>query len=382
MGEEEKVTEPSEFASEPRPWVKAGKLASGHRVFGLSVIALLGVALSAVALGFNAFVVAALVALLPLPIYLGVALWADRYEPEPKAMLLTAFLWGASVAVLGAGLLNGTADALMGSGFGTVVAAPVGEELAKAAILFWFFYKRPDEFDGVIDGLVYAAMVGLGFAFTENIDYYGDALTADGQSGLAVVFTLRGILGPFSHPLFTGMTGLGLGLARQATRPWVRRLAPLVGLCAAMVLHSLWNASTSLGWVFLAVYVLVMLPALVAMMVMGAFALRGEGRIIRAQLADEVGRGAIAARDLDALCCVRGRLDGSVRAWFRGGRAGWRQQRAWHQAATELAFLRQRVLRGTQPADPELELAYLQRLARPAVLDARAVIVGPAQPRR
>jgi RsiW-degrading membrane proteinase PrsW (M82 family) len=380
LGNTEGTRAPAADPSAPRPWVKAGELASGRRVLGLSVLALTGLALSAAAMGFNVFAVAALVALLPLPLYLGVALWADRYEPEPKSMLATAFLWGASVAVLSAGLLNSAADALLGSGFSTVVVAPVGEELAKGIILFWFYSRRRDEFDGVIDGLIYAAMVGLGFAFAENIDYYGNALAANGQQGLAVVFTLRGILGPFSHPLFTAMTGLSLGIARQTTRPWIRRLAPLVGLAAAMALHSAWNASTTLGCVFFAVYVLVMIPALIAVAVMAVSALRGESRIIRAQLVDEAGRGVIETHDLDRLCNVRGRLDASVHAWFQGGRTGWRQRRAWHRAATELAFLRHRVSRGTQPPDPELEAAYLQILSVPFVQDANAVIVETPPP--
>jgi len=274
-----------------------------------------------------------------------------------------AFLWGASVAVIISGLFNDLADSVVGEWLGTVATGPVFEECIKAVILFRFYRKRPDEFDGVIDGLVYAAMVGLGFAFVENIDYYGRSLAKEGLEGLAVTFTLRGILGPFSHPLFTAMTGVGLGLARQTTRPWVRRLAPTAGLGGAIALHALWNAGATAGCVFFVVYVIVMLPALAAMIVIAVVAWKGEGRIIRAQLAPEVERGILPADEHRRLSSVRGRLDASVRAFARGGLDDWRARRAVHRAASELAFLRHRVARGLQRPDADLEAEYLTVLA-------------------
>src|SRR6266498_2306439 len=177
-------------------------------------------------------VLAALVALLiglvsatvPVPIYLVLVLWIDRYEAEPGWMLATAFFWGAIVAVFFAFLINTASDvavqlmtnnARAGRTFGAVISAPIVEESAKALILFIFFFWKKDEFDGVIDGIVYAAMVGLGFAMTENIQYYGKAVMERGAGGLTFVFILRGALAPFSHPMFTSMTGIGLGIARQ-----------------------------------------------------------------------------------------------------------------------------------------------------------------------
>jgi len=60
--------------------------------------------------------------------------------------------------------------------FGAVISAPIVEESAKAFILFVLFFWKKDEFDGIVDGIVYAGMVGLGFAMTENILYYGRAV--------------------------------------------------------------------------------------------------------------------------------------------------------------------------------------------------------------
>src|SRR5436305_10224379 len=162
-------------------------------------------------------------ATIPVPVYVTLVLWLDRYEPEPPWMLATAFFWGALVAVffaivinsVGVELVGALADETTARFYGMVLSAPVVEETAKALALFALFFWRRDEFDGVTDGIVYAAMVGLGFAMTENIKYYGVAVAEHNAVG---VFIVRGLFSPFAHPLFTGMTGIGIGLAAQSTR--------------------------------------------------------------------------------------------------------------------------------------------------------------------
>src|SRR5439155_19701914 len=130
---------------------------------------------------------------------------------------------------------------------------------------FIFFFWKKDEFDGVIDGIVYAAMVGLGFAMTENIQYYGLAVTKAGGGGLTLVFILRGALAPFSHPMFTRLTCIGLGLARQSRHAFVKFIAPVLGLLAAISFHSIWNGSAALfgGVGFILLYVLILVHAFV-----------------------------------------------------------------------------------------------------------------------
>jgi len=81
-----------------------------------------------------------------------------------------------------------------------------------------------------------------------------------------VIFTLRGMVAPFSHPLFTGLTGLGLGVARQSSSRGVRVVAPAVGFVGAVALHALWNAGASAGLFFFVVYGLIMIPALAVLL--------------------------------------------------------------------------------------------------------------------
>src|SRR6478609_4870805 len=225
--------------------------------------------------GVVGFLIGLSLALLPLPVVVWALRWLDRYEPEPPDLLFFAFFWGATVAALIAAVLN-TASLIAiartggGSGMDTtaVLVAPWIEEAAKGAAVLLVLLFRRREFDGVVDGIVLAGLSGVGFAFTENVLYFGRAFLAGQQENLTTgffavgfTFVLRGVLSPFAHPLFTAMTGIGLGIAATTTRPWLRVVAPLVGYVIAVVLHAAWNLSSLSGLSgFFTGYVLVMLP--------------------------------------------------------------------------------------------------------------------------
>jgi len=334
----------------------------GRWLLALGLVTAAVLALTAAGTGGRVFTVAAVVAMLPLPLYIGVVLWLDRFEPEPRHMLAIAFLWGASVAVVVSGVVNGLMDAVVGQALSAMASAPMVEEALKAAILFRFYIARRDEFDGPVDGVIYSAMVGLGFAFVENVDYYGRALLDGGPAGLALIFTLRGMIAPFSHPLFTSLTGLGLGVARQSSSRPVQVAAPAVGFVGAVALHALWNAGASAGLFFFVVYGLVMLPALAVLLVIVAVSLKFEGRVIQAHLAPEAATGLLPGDEYARLCSVRGRMHASATAFRQGGPAAWRARHAFHRAASELAFLRRRGLVDGVAPDPVLEAHYLAQL--------------------
>jgi RsiW-degrading membrane proteinase PrsW (M82 family) len=333
-------------------------------LFGLIVLLLIGFETGPVP-----FLIGLVTATVPVPIYLILVLWIDRYEAEPFWMLATAFFWGALVAVFFAIIINtisGEAVAIMtdseqaGHTFGAVISAPIVEEIAKALILFIFFFLKKDEFDGVIDGIVYAGMVGLGFAMTENILYYGKAVVSP-NVGLLFVFILRGALAPFSHPMFTSFTGIGLGLARQSRNTAVKWIAPPLGLLAAISMHSIWNGSGALfgGGAFILTYIIIMIPAFFIMLVVIALGLRREGQIVREHLAADFQGGLLTQQEYNQLCTIRGRMGSSFNAFSRGGLGHWQAARRLNQTASELAFHRSRVARGISAADAhEREAAY------------------------
>jgi protease PrsW len=308
----------------------------------------------------------------PVPVYVVLALWLDRFEPEPARTLAQTFAWGATVAVFVSLLLNTFADrvaqgvlgAELAEFFGAVVTMPLVEEIAKGLALLILFMELHDEFDGVIDGIVYAAMVGLGFAMIENVVYYGEAVKA-GMDSSVVAFAVRGMMGPFAHPLFTSMFGIGLGYARERHGHGSRVWAPLLGFALAITLHSLWNLAASFeGW-FFALYLVVMVPSFLGVLVLIHASLRREGRIIRAHLAHLVDEGLISPAELERLCRVRHRLRASFDALVRGGVVHWRRRREMHRMASELAFHRWRVSRGLTlgpDADARREAEYLRLL--------------------
>jgi RsiW-degrading membrane proteinase PrsW (M82 family) len=339
-------------------------------LLGLIVLLLIGFETGPVAL-----LIGLISATLPVPIYLGLVLWIDRYESEPVWMLATAFFWGALIAVFFAFLVNTssvvavallTQDMRAGEAFGAVISAPVVEESAKALILVIFFFFKKDEFDGVIDGIVYAAMVGLGFAMTENIQYYGRAVAQSGGGVLPFVFVLRGALSPFSHPMFTSFTGIGLGLARQSRNIIIKIVAPLLGLAAAICMHGIWNGSVVIlgGVGFFLMYLLIMIPAFFMMFVVIALALRREGRIIREFLTPDYHGGLLTQQEFKQLGSITGRMGASFNAFSRGGFSNWQARRQLNQLASELAFHRSRVARGISAADAAArEAEYRQALA-------------------
>src|SRR5438270_6876149 len=340
---------------------------SGHQnvlkiilaVFAIMVAALLGMIvllLIGSETGLVQLIIGFICATLPVPIYIMLLLWIDRYESEPLWMLATAFFWGALIAVFVAFIFNtslsiiaavATHNAQVGEAFGAVISAPIVEESSKALILLILFLWKKDEFDGIVDGIVYAGMVGRGFAMTENVLYYGRAVQG-GLGGLTFIFILRGMAAPFSHPLFTSMTGIGLGWSRQSNNGFVKVVMPFLGFMLAVFLHATWNGTATYGGAagFFAGYFLIMGPTFIITLMVIFFSLRREGRIVRQFLYPDYQRGFFDAQEYEKLCTIRGRLGMSWNGMTAKGFSGWQARRRYNQIASELAFHRSRVARG------------------------------------
>lgn len=184
--------------------------------------------------GATGFAIGFVASLVPLGAVLGSVYIIDRWEPEPKRLLLFAFTWGAAVSIAVTLLIQPVfalaapySDEAAFRDFMTTVQAPVVEEFAKSLGLLLLLLMARKNFDGPVDGVVFAFTIAGGFAFTENILYFGRAIAESGTPGsdLAQIFFLRGVMSPFAHAIFTGTTGLIMGLAALAgTR--ARRLPP------------------------------------------------------------------------------------------------------------------------------------------------------------
>jgi len=322
-----------------------------------ALVILLVIALSG---GPRSLLLATALAALPVGPLVGCYLWLDRYDPEPKRLLALGLLWGCFVATAAALLLQGIGGFVVGFSDhqSLEIVAPVTEEASKGLFLLLLLWWRRAELDGILDGIVYAGMVGVGFAFTENILYLAaayngtDGTGPGGTEALTDTFIVRCLFSPFAHPVFTAFTGIGVGVAVVARSRGVRVLAPLVGYALAVTAHAIWNTSTVFGFdSFIGLYLVLMAPAFVAIACFAVWARRSERRMLTAALTDAAGRGLIPATDIGWLVDLGARRRGRAHAREHGGKAGERAMRDYQQAAVELGFLHHRFLRGTPPPD-------------------------------
>src|ERR1700753_128359 len=323
------------------------------------------------------FWIALPLALAPVPLLVSVVLFIDRLEPEPRINLVFGFLWGAGIAALAAIIINTAGLAYitqpaLGASAGQYVSAtagaPVVEESLKGLFLVWLLRWRRQELDGPTDGIVYAAMVGLGFAMTENIGYYINAEINPVHGGaqlLGYTFVLRVVLSPFLHPTFPSMTGIGAAYAASHRNSnWALPL----GWLAAMCLHAMWNGLSIFGLVgTLFAYVFLLCLLIVLYVVIRRDRSRIVG-LIRNYLPGYEGTGLVTGHDIEMLSSLKDRRQARIGARSHGGLQAASAMGNYQLAATELALLHQKARRGVisrrQFAQSQQGLLSLWRAAR------------------
>jgi RsiW-degrading membrane proteinase PrsW (M82 family) len=292
--------------------------------------------------------------IVPMVIYALALWWFDRYEKEPLGLLIAAFVWGAVPAIVFSLIaqlileipISYFVSPLASDLIGATVVAPLTEETFKggALLLLLLFFRR--EIDSPLDGIIYGGLVGFGFAAVENVFYFAGALMEAGLGGLALLTVFRAFVFGLNHALFTGLTGLGLALARTASNWPVKVGAPIAGLLLGMTAHGIHNGSVTLGpelsW-----------PCLVALASDwgGVAILLGvviwvsvrERRWIAAFLADEVELGTLGQDDYGVVCSYTRRLAVRANALLGGDFRRWWDQGRYYRLATELAFSKRRL---------------------------------------
>jgi len=260
------------------------------------------------------FLVSVFFGFVPMLLFAWIVYWLDRYEKEPKILLGGVFVWGAVVAagfafiintLLGLGIYVVTnSDAITEFATGSVIAPPVEEILKGFAVLVVFMVFRK-EFDSVLDGIIYAGIVALGFAATENTYYiYNYGYREDGWGGLFSLVFVRVIVVGWQHPFYTAFFGIGLATARLNRNIWIKLFAPTVSLGIAIVAHSLHNAIATLieGFGGLVLGIIFDWSGWLFMFLIIIWAIHDDQKRVRLQLKEEVQAGLITPQQYRTAC--------------------------------------------------------------------------------
>lgn len=353
-------------------------------IAGLLVILLTSVNPVGTAIGFILSSVAMTVVVLAY-------LWLDRFEPEPPRLLVLAFVWGASVAIVVSLVLELLFGALIGGDPAaewqtTAIAAPVIEEAAKGLfLLIMMTGRRRHELNSLVDCLVYAGLVAAGFAWLEDIFYIADGASL-GEALVTAV--LRLVMAPFAHPLFTTAIGIGVWFALHQRSVFAKIGCLALGYLGAVLMHALWNGSAVLGFgTYLLVYVLWMVPIFGLVIWLGVASRRREQQLVAAKLPGMVTAGLVTANEASWLGSIQARKTAVAAATRVGGKAAGKTVRDFAAQVVELAFVKDRIDRGfaddrvTALFHEETQWLRSVRAGTPALQTLAAYRV-PSPPRR
>ena len=330
-----------------------------------------------------------------VPVFVVVYL-LDAYEREPLSLVFGALLWGAVAATSLAGLANRDWGLVVARLLGPDVAArwaaaltaPLVEETLKAVGVVLLYLIARSEINGVVDGFVYGAMVGLGFAVVENVFYFVGQFGGQPAGVLGGFFVRVLASGLYGHVLYTGLTGMGIAwFVTRTDLRLARRLLVAGGLCLLAVLaHFLWNSPLlnllptgevtpleQLVAIPLAAAIKG-IPFLVLVVLLVGLARRQERRWLEAAADDELGGPALTAEDLYVLEQPRRRWRARRAMRRRAGRRAAALLRRLQRQQLSLAMLRTRL---GDNDDPDL-IGQRQRIAQTREALGAAIAGSPA----
>lgn len=317
----------------------------------------------------------------------------DLYEREPISLMAGAFAWGALAATalsLDAAGWDQVIASMLGADFAArwapVLSAPITEETLKGAGVVLLYLIARDEVDDVMDGFVYGALVGLGFAVVEDVLYFMAAFGGT-PAGVLQGFYVRVLSsGLYGHVLYTGLVGMGIGyvVSRREQVPLGKRLLVALGLFAVAVAgHMLWNSPwlnvtptapiEGAEWLLVPLGLAVKgLLLLVLVMLAVRLARDRERRWLPDVLAEEVTRKGISAEELEVLRSPGPRRQSIRDMRRRAGRKASELLARLQREQVNLAMLASRV---ATPDDPAL---VQQRDYCASLRDALGAIPGAA----
>jgi RsiW-degrading membrane proteinase PrsW (M82 family) len=314
---------------------------------------------------------AIIASVVPALIYGAILWWFDRYEKEPLALLAAAFLWGAIPAIVLSLIfqlllhipISEFTDPASAGLIGSSVVAPITEEVFKAGVLVLLLVFFRKEIDSAFDGIIYGCMAGLGFSVVENTLYLSVASVESGVGGVIALGLLRVVIFGLNHPLFTGLTGLGIAMARTSRNWAIKIIAPFVGLGLAMVAHATHNLGVSfpdLCWPCLVAWLSDWGGVLILLVII-VWATVREQRWIEDYLPDEVEAATLSQKDYATTKSFLEREIERAGAFFSGDFKRWWQLGRYYRLATELAFNKRRLARFPSERDTWERIIQLRK---------------------
>jgi RsiW-degrading membrane proteinase PrsW (M82 family) len=276
--------------------------------------------------------------------------WLDQYEREPRSLVVGAFLWGLLVAPLFAGLGNDTYGVVITKLFGgefawdwsAAITAPIIEETYKYLGIVLLYLIARAEFDDLIDGFVYGALIGLGFAVAEDIFYFIFTFGGDIPSVIEGFYVRVIASGLYGHVTFTGIAGIGFAyfVTRRGERSFIRRFAVAAALLLlAMAAHFTWNSPFLATLPTLLYGIVKGLPFFIGLIILVVLARRREHQTLGQLLAREVGRAGLTATEVDLLADRHARRELSRLAQHNGGGDAKRAFRRLQREDVNLALV-------------------------------------------
>lgn len=282
-----------------------------------------------------ALLLSVLACLLPTLLYVGIVYWVDHFEQEPVWLLSATFFWGAIPAVGLSILFNRLLMAFIPS---DVLTVPIAEEVAKALALVGVFLFMRHEIDSLLDGVVYGAMVGLGFGMVENFLYFMAQYDSGGWSAWQQNVLFRAFLFGLNHALYTSIAGVGFALARFGRNRLGKLVPPLFLLSAAIFIHISHNLLLSISALLCLFAWMIDLLGVALIGLIVVWALWQERRWIRRYLAEEVYLGTLTAQQFAIASSTRLRWRHLWRELVgHGWRSYWTTARTYHRIS-ELAY--------------------------------------------
>ena len=298
----------------------------------------------------STIVAALLLAVVPSLLYLVVLNAIDRYEKEPWTILLACVGVGAIVAplvTLAILALIGRPASLppaFAPGLRPDPITAIVEEVVLGLLLLGLVHSVRDEFDDILDGVIYGAAVGAGFGATESF-LYAMGGTEQLSRDTVIALVIAGLNHAFYMAVFGAIVGAAQGLPRGQ-----RAVVIALGLATAAFLHAfhdtfpmilarvLGQPDAALGYLSRLLADLINWLGILTLAAIVVFAWRREARVLRVELREEVADGLVSEQDYATITSFGGRLRRQAGLLRSGGLRPVMQLRRRYAAEGELAF--------------------------------------------